>query len=494
MVITRFAPSPTGDPHIGNIRTALFAYLFARHNKGKFLLRIEDTDRKRYDKGSIQTIKDALTWLNIIPENIDNPIIQSQRLEIYKQKALQLVEEGKAYICTCSEERLKASRDEMIERGQAPMYDKSCRTKSNDFVEGKSVIRMKVPEDEKISFNDLVRGRVEFNSNTIDDQIILKSDGFPTYHLAHVIDDHEMEVTDVIRSEEWLSSTPKHILLNKALGYNQPNYAHVPIILGPNKGKLSKRDGAVGILEYRKLGYLPEALINFMVFLGWNPKNEHELFTLTKFIEDLGLEDREDGVRKLEEEFDTKNVNKAGAVFDIDKLNHYNKYYMGRSDNDRIYSLLDNQTKDLIDKYDRKLPDGQTVKQVILSDVKVRIYHLSEFYDAIKFLAETPRLDRNDLIFKKSDREKTLAALKQAVSDLEILENSQWHYGGIDPIVSVFRKIGESDNFSNGDIYWPVRYALTGLKASPPPEMVATWLGKEESINRIKKAISLLEG
>ena len=462
MIITRFAPSPTGDPHIGNIRTALFVYLFAKHNKGKFLLRIEDTDRKRYKEKTIETIIDALEWLGIMPDNTDNPMIQSQRLEIYKQKALELVEQNKAYVCTCTAEKLKASREGMIKRGQAPMYDKSCRNKGYKYVAGKSVIRMKIPENEKIAFADSIRGKVEFNSDTIDDQVILKSDGYPTYHLAHVIDDHEMEVTDVIRSEEWLPSTPKHIILNKMLGYQIPRYAHLPVILSPSRGKLSKRDGAVGILEYRKMGYLPEALINFMVFLGWNPKDKREFFTLNQLIE----------------EFNLKNVNKAGAIFDIEKLNYYNKHYLKNKSIDELKKLID---ENILNKFIQFNLD----KVICLA--RDRMEKISDFEKTVSFLINI-NVNKDMLIFRKSNKQSTLKGLSASSKSLEDIKTFS-----ADNIKSVLEKVVSEQKLSNGDVFWPVRVALSGLEKSPPPEQIAEVLGKKESVARIKKAINILE-
>jgi glutamyl-tRNA synthetase len=465
MTTTRFAPSPTGDPHIGNIRTALFAYLLAKHSGGKFLLRIEDTDRKRQDDASIDTIFDALKWLGIAPDNIDNPMIQSKRLEIYKKEAFRLVEEGKAYICNCTPEELKISREEMIKAGKAPMYSGKCRDLKLEIKDSKlpdnAVIRMKVPKGEKISFTDAVRGKIEFDSDTIDDQIILKSDGYPTYHLAHVIDDHEMGVTDIIRSEEWLSSTPKHIILNKMLGFEAPNYAHPPVILSPNKGKLSKRDGAIGILEYRKLGYLPEALINFMVFLGWNPKDEREFFTLAE----------------LEKEFDLKNINKAGAVFDIEKLNYYNRHYLQEKPEGEVATLIDQNVLKKFSAFDR---------EKIVALAKDRMEKLSDFEKTVSFLLEE-KITPNILVFKKSDKVKTVTGLKATSEKIEAIEdfNAQ-------NIKSALEKAVEQNKLSNGDVFWPVRVALSGLEKSPPPEQIAEVLGKEETLSRISRAIQII--
>ena len=465
MIITRFAPSPTGDPHIGNIRTALFVYLFAKHNNGKFLLRIEDTDRKRHDDTSIGTIIDALEWLEIIPDNIDNPMIQSERLEIYRKKAFELVGQNKAYVCTCTPEELKASREKMVKAGQAPMYSGKCRNSKLEIKNSKlpdnAVIRMKVPKGEKISFTDAIRGNVKFSTDTIDDQVILKSDGYPTYHLAHIIDDHEMGITDVIRSEEWLPSTPKHIILNKMVGFKVPNYAHLPIILGSDRSKLSKRDGAVGILEYRKLGYLPEALINFMAFLGWNPKDEREFFTLAE----------------LEGEFDLENVNKAGAIFDIEKLNHYNRHYLREKSVDEIIKLIDRDALQRFEKFDT---------EKVVSLAKERMEKLADFEETVSFLLEA-KPEAKILIFKKSDKDKTIAGLKVASEKIEIVKDFSNQN-----IKSALEETVSQNNLANGDVFWPVRVALSGLATSPPPEQIAEVLGKEETLSRIKTAIKIL--
>lgn len=465
MITTRFAPSPTGDPHIGNIRTALFAYLFARSQKGKFLFRIEDTDRDRYVENSIDTIKEAMEWLGIASDNYDKPMIQSERLEIYKKAALQLVEQGDAYICTCSKERLEEVRASQRENKQPPRYDGHCRDKNIKELSEGAVIRMKIPREGKSSIEDLVRGHVEFDYSTLDDQVILKSDGFPTYHLASVVDDHEMEITHVLRAEEWLSSTPKHILLYEMLGWRDatPHYAHLPVILSPTHGKLSKRDGAVGIMEYKKMGYLPEALINFMVLLGWNPKTDEEFFTLDQ----------------LEERFKIEQVNKAGAVFDIKKLNHFNQYYLRKMPAEEIIPLLDQQEIKL-------LPEGSLVD--IVSLARERMTVLSDFKDQIGFLIKKLDLDKSKLVFRKSTAESTVNALLLVIKEFDSIEN--WVETAIK---TKLEEIVNNNGLSNGDVFWPVRYALSGEEKSPPPEEIATILGKQETISRIKKAVALLD-
>jgi glutamyl-tRNA synthetase len=475
MVITRFAPSPTGDPHIGNIRTALFNYLFARHAGGKFYLRIEDTDQNRRNDESVGVIKEALNWLDIVPDNIDEPIVQSERLEIYKKAAMQLVSESKAYVCNCSKERLDEVRATQAAKKQSPRYDNHCREKNLPYSEG-CVVRMKVPLDKEIVFNDLIRGEIKINSNTLDDQVLLKSDGFPTYHLAHVIDDHEMQTSHVFRGEEWLSSAPKHIILFEMFGYEPPIYAHLPVILSPTKGKLSKRDGATTILAYKQMGYLPEALINFMALLGWNPKTNDEIFSLDNLIE----------------KFTCENINKSPAVFDINKLNNVNRHYLVRllaTDKKRLLSLLDEKSNEYLESVDRPLDNNESLKNVLLNLIIPRINKLDEFYGHLKIFIEKPVLDKKMLIFRKSSEPKTKLALVEFAKKAESIDEQQWLWNTIEEILSSV--VAEND-LTNGDVFWSVRYALSGEEKSAPPQELATILGKNESLKRISQAIGLL--
>lgn len=461
MIKTRFAPSPTGDPHIGNIRTALFEYLFAKKNDGEFLLRIEDTDRERHEENSIEVIKEALRWLDIVPENIDNPVVQSTRLDEYKKAAFRLIEEGNAYVCNCSKERLEEVRAKQQANNEPTGYDKHCRDLNLKFEDG-CVVRMKVPEGRKIKFQDLIRGEIQFDSETIDDQIILKSDGFPTYHLAHVVDDALMEITHVIRGEEWLPSTPKHILLNEMLGFPQANYAHLPVILAPDKGKLSKRHGAVRILEYKQMGYLPEALINFMVLLGWNPKNDQEFFTLAE----------------LETEFDIANVNKSGAVFNIDKLNHINRHYLMHKSANELKPLLD---QEIINQLPQENLDR------IIDIAKQRMTVLIDFKDNVEIFMTEVRLDKDKLVFKKSTPEITKTSLDKVIEKLSNI--SDWTQ---DVIKQELESVVSENSLGNGDVFWPTRYALSGQEKSAPPEEIAEALGKDETLARINSATALL--
>ena len=478
MIRTRFAPSPTGDPHIGNIRSALFAFLFAKKNatdRGEFFLRIEDTDRERHNEGSIEVIKEALRWLEIIPENIDDPIIQSERLLIYKEAALKLVAEDKAYVCNCSKERLEQVRAERQAKKLPPMYDKHCRDLALPF-EDDCVIRMKIPQNKKISFDDLVRGNVEFDSSTIDDQVILKSDGFPTYHLAHVVDDSAMEISHVSRGEEWLPSTPNHILLHQRLGFTQPEYAHLPVILSPTGGKLSKRDGAVGIMEYKKLGYLPEAVVNFMLFLGWSPKTNDEIL-----IDPVDFHFGNAAVA-FSSEFKFENVNKAPAVFDINKLNHINHYYL-------LNTMVNDP--DIRTDYKSKILREFSVDNLTNGELEILgrggFITLLEMANYIKKLRIPPEYDNAILVFKKSTLEATKIGLEASYEKLEKLDD--W---SAETTETALKQAIEENSLSNGDAFWPIRVALSGEEKSPSPTELLVALGKVESLKRISKAIGIL--
>ncbi|MEA3344691.1 MAG: glutamate--tRNA ligase, partial [Chloroflexota bacterium] len=318
----RFAPSPTGEPHIGNIRTVLFNWLFARQQGGKFILRIEDTDRTRYVPGAEEAIKEGLRWLGLEwDEGPDvggpyGPYVQSERLSLYRKYAEQLVATGHAYRCNCTPERLAALREEQQRRHEHVGYDRRCRFKEPGEVspDEEHVIRLAVPLEGTTKVHDLIRGDVTFENQLIDDQVLLKSDGFPTYHLAVVVDDHEMDITHVIRADEWLSSTPKHILLYQAFGWEPPQFAHVPIVLGEDGKRLSKRHGATSIAEFKRMGYLPEALFNFLALLGWAPGEgeEQEIFSREELVQ----------------LFDLTRVQPSAARFSYDKLDWMNSEYI----------------------------------------------------------------------------------------------------------------------------------------------------------------------
>ncbi|MCL5795610.1 MAG: glutamate--tRNA ligase [Patescibacteria group bacterium] len=457
--------------HIGGARTALFNFLFAHHNKGKIILRIEDTDQKRFVKGAQERLIESLKWLGIYFD--DGPYIQSQRIEIYQKYAQELVEKGAAYYCFCSPERLDKMREMQAKNKQAPMYDRTCLQLTKEQIKEKLaqkipyVIRLKVPSLGKVVFNDLIRGKIEIDNSTIDDQVLMKSDGLPTYHLANVVDFYLMQISHVFRGEEWLPSTPKHILIYQAFGWLPPQFGHIPLILASDKSKLSKRHGAVSVEEFKKLGYLPEALVNCIALLGWNPKDNRELFTLTELIK----------------EFDITKINKAGAIFDIEKLNYFNKHYINKMDNKTLISKLKTQNS----KFQHKTQNLDKIITVI----KSRMVKLTDFAELAKPFLQELKYNPELLIFKKSTKEATIKGLKFTTYNLQLTTSAKWNK--IENLNKILLDTVKSGQFSNGDIFWPVRVALSGLEKSPSPTEMLWVLGKEESLKRIKKAINYLK-
>jgi len=509
-VKTRFAPSPTGDLHIGGLRTALYSYLFAKKNNGKFVLRIEDTDQIRYQEGSVEIIFEALKWAGLEYDNENDIIFQSKRLEIYQKFAEQLVEEGKAYYCFCSEERLTKMREEQTARKVAPKYDRHCLNLSKEEIEEKlkagepHVIRMKIPEkispparggvpstlrggvvgeenkittpnpllenEGSVSFIDLIRGEVSFNLKELDDQILIKSDGFPTYHLANVIDDHEMEISHVIRAEEWLPSTPKHLILYQMFGWQPPQFAHLSLILAPDKSKLSKRHGATSVLEFKKLGYLPEALINYIALLGWNPGTEQEIFSLAE----------------LEKEFSLEKVQKAGAIFDLNKLDWMNGFYIRKlSTKELAKSCLPFFTSYGLQVTSYK--DGFI--ENVLALEQPRLKKSSDIVEATRYFFETPEYEPELLKWKKADLKDAKEKLEFLAKELESVPEKKWNKNDLEKII---KDLIAQNNFETGNVLWPLRVALSGRQNSPNPFELADVLGREESLKRIKTAISLL--
>jgi glutamyl-tRNA synthetase len=490
----RFAPSPTGDPHIGNIRSALFNWLFARHYGGKFILRIEDTDKNRAVKGSLEKILENLKRLGL--DYDEGPYIQSERLDIYKKYIEKLLKEEKAYYCFCSSERLEKMRKEQAEKKQAPKYDRKCLSLTKEQIEKNLkekipyTVRLKIPEGET-KFKDLIRGEVSFQNKEIDDQILLKSDGFPTYHLANVVDDHLMEISHVIRGEEWISSAPKHIILYKAFGWKPPRFAHLPIILGSDKSKLSKRHGAVSFLEYRDQGYLPDALINFMVLLGWNPKTEQEIFSREELIKQFSLD----------------KVQKSGAVFDIKKLDWINGNYIRKMNLDKLAEMcapylekaglvekiqnlkIKNQNDNSKFKISKtnEIISFEWIKKVIALEQE-RMKKISEIPELVGFVfADKLNYSAELLKWKKMDNKAIYDSLTLSQEKIYKIPEEKFLKENIEKSL---RKIIGSDliKLNTGELLWPLRAALTGLKFSPGPFEVAEVLGKEKCLKRIKEA------
>lgn len=342
-VRVRFAPSPTGFVHIGSLRTALYNYLFAKKMGGEYILRVEDTDQSRLVEGAIENMLNAMKWAGVnhdegvvlddsgkvVQKGEYGPYIQSQRLDIYQEYIKQLLDSGKAYYCFCTKERLDEVRDAQRAAGETAKYDGHCKNLSKEEVEANIkagipyVIRLRLPENHTIKFTDLVRGDMEFNTNDLDDQVLMKTDGFPTYHFAVVVDDYLMKITHVIRGEEWVSSTPKHVYLYEAFGWEAPVFVHLPNILNKEKKKLSKRQGDVAVEDFKKKGYLPEGLVNYVALVGWSPEDNQELFTM----------------EELEKAFSIERVSKSGGVFDTEKLNWVNQHYIKDGDDAYLTDL-----------------------------------------------------------------------------------------------------------------------------------------------------------
>lgn len=484
---TRFAPSPTGYLHIGSLKTLLFAYIFAKQNNGDLILRIEDTDQSRKVEDALESLLKILNWVGLTPDEgvvMDKnqkiaqkgdfgPYIQSERLDIYQKYAQNLVDKNLAYPCFCSAERLEKLRQTQQANKQPTRYDGHCRNLLAKEVEVRikagepHVIRMKVPVNREVGFDDLVRGWVKFNTKELDDQVIMKSDGFPTYHLAAVVDDHEMQISHVIRGEEWLSSTPKHILLYEFFDWEIPVFAHIPLILNQDRSKLSKRQNDVAVEDYQEQGYLPEALINFSALLGWNPGTDQEIFSL-------------DGLIK---EFSFDRVQKAGAIFNREKLDWINSIYIKKLSLEKFKELVLPYLKEKFSV----LPDHL---ESILKLEQERIVKLSEVGDNVKFLfVDELSYDPAKLIWRKSDRETTVEVLELLVNQLKSYAKD-WTKENLE---ADLRQLVIDNNLDNGTVFWPLRYALTGEDRSPTPFEVAEILGKERSLARLEEGKRKLE-
>lgn len=499
-VRTRFAPSPTGYLHVGGLRAALFGYLYAKQNEGDFLLRIEDTDQARYIAGSEKQIIDSLHWAGIIPDEgvmwsngkLDQkgeygPYIQSQRVDIYKKHAEQLVQQGKAYKCYCSAERIEKLREEQTLLKQPPRYDKRCLSLSENEKKvceenGESyVIRFSMPEDGQTKWKDLVYKKMSFDNSTQEDFVIMKSDGFPTYNFANVIDDHLMQISHVTRGEEFLSSTPKHIALYLAFGWDVPQFAHLPLLLNKDRSKLSKRKNDVAVDKYIHKGYLPEAMINFLALLGWNPKDDREMFSLDELIK----------------EFDFAKVNKTGAVFDTEKLDWINGHYIREKSDKEIYDLA---LPFLIEakliegssgKYKNLLTGKEISEEYIIGVVRLgkeRMKKLEDISELVHFLfVEIPEYDSDLLAWKKMEMSMVKDMLNLSLELISATENFESQ-----SIKKVFMDAIEAKDLKVGELLWPFRVALSGKKASPDPFDIAQLLGKELAIKRIEHALSML--
>ncbi|RLC94820.1 MAG: glutamate--tRNA ligase [Chloroflexi bacterium] len=483
-VRVRYAPSPTGYPHVGNIRTAMFNWLFARHHRGTFIVRIEDTDVERKVEGAVEDVLESLRWLGLEwdegPEvgGRYGPYFQSQRLHYYRPVVEQLTSDGYAYPCYCSHERLEAMKAEQVRRGQPPGYDRRCRNLSQEErsrfeAEGiRPVIRFKTPLTGRTEFRDLIRGKVVFDNSTLDDFVLLKSDGYPTYHLANVVDDHLMEVSHVLRADEWLASTPRHILLYQAVGYESPQFAHLPMILGPDRSKLSKRHGATSLLEFRDEGYLPEAMLNFLALLGWSLDDRTEVLSREELVEHFSLE----------------RISKTAAIFNIDKLRWMNGLYLRKLD-------IDDLTERALPFFERDLPSS--VRRPIDRSYVRAVVALEQ--ERAKTLAELPQLGEFffmeeldypvDLLLQKLNREKASQALTTVSQKLGAL--GPFDHGSLE---ATLRPLASDLSLTTKELFSLLRVAVTGRTAAPPLFQTMEVLGKEACLRRIEAAIRLLRG
>ena len=477
----RFAPSPTGPFHIGGARSALFNWLVARHADGTFLVRIEDTDLKRSTKESEENIKDSLKWLGMNwDEGIDvggphGPYRQTERLDLYKKEVQRLLDEGKAYYCYCSAEELEKSRKAQLDAGKTPIYDEHCRhlteeEKARYEAEGrKPVVRLKVRKDGVFAFDDMVRGHVEFQAAGVGDFIIMKSDGIPVYNFAVVIDDAFMEVTHVIRAEEHLSNTPRQLAIYEALGYKPPKFGHISLILGEDHKKMSKRHGATSVTEYRNMGYLPEAVVNYLALLGWTPKGEQEIFTEEELIK----------------QFSMKRVSSNDAVFDINKLNWINFQYMKKLDADQLYDLI---VPFLVKAgyVDAAVSEEKKdwLKKVIWF-MKDHIYFAGQAAEELKFFFEDmPALtDEDVLAIMKAETSGKL--LKAFIEDLKALETFDQ-----EEIKKCFNACMKAQGIKGKAAYEPTRIALTGVTQGPGMFEMMELFGREKTMDRLEAALA----
>lgn len=483
-VRVRFAPSPTGFVHIGSLRTALYNYLFAKKMGGEYILRVEDTDQTRLVDGAIENMLNAMKWAgvnhsegvmlddngNITQVGQNGPYIQSERLDIYKEYIKELLDAGKAYYCFCTKDRLDIVREKQKEAGETPRYDGHCRDLTQEEIDAKIaagepyVIRLKLPENHVIKFTDLVRGETEFNTNDLDDQVLIKTDGFPTYHFAVVVDDHLMKITHVIRGEEWVSSTPKHVYLYEAFGWEAPTFVHLPNILNKEKKKLSKRHGDVAVEDFKKKGYLPEGLVNYVALVGWSPEDNQEIFSM----------------EELESTFSVERVSKSGGVFDTEKLNWVNQHYVKDADN---VFLTDLAIPFLIESGFITEEEATTKQDFIVGMVSVlkeKLQYVKEITDhASIFFGNTVELETEECReFLNLEHIPTLVnALAEKMEKAEVVDE--------DFVKAMFKEIQKEHGIKGKNLFMGSRITLTGQMHGPDLPKTMEVLGKGVCLNRI---------
>jgi glutamyl-tRNA synthetase len=475
-VRVRYAPSPTGSPHLGNIRTAIYNWLFAQRHGGVFILRIEDTDRTRTVPGAAQEQEESLRWLGL-PWNEGpdvggpcGPYVQSERQDLYRAAAERLLASGAAYRCFCTPERLQEMREAQTARKEPTRYDRHCRGLSSAQREellragAPHIVRIAVPSDGETTFTDVVRGPITYQNALLDDYVLLKTDGWPTYHLASVVDDHAMRISHVLRGDDWIATTPIHVILHGALGQPLPIYAHFPQILGPDRARLAKRHGAQAVLEYRNQGYLPEAMVNFLALLGWSPGEDRELLSREEMIE----------------AFDLKNVSRNAAVFDAEKLDWMNGVYIRQLPLESLVeaTLPFLQRAGLVAD---PLPAGERpYVAAVLALEQERLKRLSEAPAATEFFFREPPAYDEKAVQKWIDRDGTPAVLQATGARLR--EVSPWDVANVEAAV---REVIEQLGVKPGDVIHPVRVAATGRTVGPGLFESLAVLGRERVLQRL---------
>jgi glutamyl-tRNA synthetase len=488
-VRVRYAPSPTGEPHVGNIRTALFNWLFARHQGGVFIVRLEDTDRARYVEGAEQAIFESLAWLGLDfdegPDPADpgrdigdrGPYVQSRRLETYRRHVAQLMEAGHAYRCYCTPERLDQVRKDLQQRRLPPKYDRHCRDLPEaerqrlESEELPAVVRFRTPLSGRTAFHDLIRGDITFENDTLDDFVLLKSDGFPVYHLANVVDDRLMGVTHVLRGDEWLSSTPRHVLLYQAFGWEPPTLAHLPMILGPDRSKLSKRHGDTSVLDFRQRGFLPEALFNFLALLGWSLDDRTEIIDRETFVRHFSLD----------------RVLANPAVFNFDKLTWMNGVYVRELPEEELAE----RTAPFLEREGRPVDRGLLRRVVPL--IRERIKLLTEAEEMAGFFFLEGELDYGtELLLGRKFADDPAAASGALETVLRRISDLQpWDH---ETLEGTIRPLAEELALKTGDLFGLIRVAVTGRTAAPPLFETMAALGRQRTLERLHSATRRLGG
>ncbi|MDR7857797.1 glutamate--tRNA ligase [Tissierella sp.] len=488
----RFAPSPTGFIHIGSIRTALYNYLFAKRNNGKFILRIEDTDQTRLVEGAIENLIESLHWAGveydegvfiedgkIVQKGSHGPYIQSERLDIYKKYVDELIGKGHAYYCFCSKERLEAVREEQKVNGLVPKYDGFCRNIPLEEARGRIakgeeyVVRLKLPKNYDVKFHDLVRGDIVINTDDIDDQVLLKSDGYPTYHMAVVVDDYLMEITHIVRGEEWLPSTPKHIYLYEVFGWEKPVYVHLPTVLNKDRKKLSKRQGDVSVEDFRDKGYLAEGLINYLALVGWSPDDNQEILSMDELIDKFSFE----------------RVSKTGGIFDKDKLNWVNGHYIRSSSVEKITEMAIPYLieANLID--DSFVENNYDWIKLLVHTVQESLDTVSEIVEKVEFILKdhVEIIEEDALEIIKGEQVGTvLTAIKEELNNIEVIDEEY--------AKGFMKLIQKSTGVKGKNLFMPARVALTGTAHGPEFVNILILLGKENILKRINYVMENYKG